>query len=145
MPDENSRVRTQHPHSDLGGARQEERNSADINRIVAQYQRSGTMPAVARSNPLYGDFTLVGDDLMEITEMFANAEDRFFELPSQVRAAADNDWRRFLQLYDSPEGLETLRAAGLEVVDDQVVAEPPPAEPVDPPAEPVDPPISEGT
>lgn len=112
------RRRVTHPHSDADGARQEDRMSADINQIVAQYQRSGTMPRVQRSEPLYGDFTLLSDDLMEITETFARAEDRFMELPSNVRAHCQNDWRVFVQKFQDEAERAALVDAGLVIVDD---------------------------
>lgn len=117
------RRRVSHPHSDDDGARQEERLAADINQIVAQYQRSGTMPRVQMREPLYGDFTALSDDLMDITEMFAKAEDRFMELPSQVRAECANDWRLFVQKFADDGSRAELVKAGLVVVDEVEAAE----------------------
>lgn len=135
MANQDLRVRVVHPHSSEGGARQEDRLTADINTIVAQYQRSGTMPAVARSSPLYGDFSEIGDDLQSLTEMFDAAADRFGELPSGVRSAASNDYRTFLSMYDDRDGRQVLLDAGLVIVDAEPTAapsSPPPTSPAPP-------------
>jgi len=129
--------RVQHPHGDEKRTRQEQLRSSDINTIVAQYQRSGTLPAVSSRQPLYGDFTLVGDELQDLTEQMQNAQDRFDELPATVRRAADNDWRQFLTMFDDDEQRQALLDAGLRISDS--AAEPPPSEPdpaADPPADP---------
>lgn len=117
-----------------GGAVQEDRIGADINTIVGQYKRHGTLPAVQLRNPLYGDFT-ASTDLMDQREQMHIAEDRFNELPAQVRAAADNDWVKFLQLFNDPDQRGLLENAGLVVVDAEA-GPTPPSPPPDPAAEP---------
>lgn len=96
------------------GANQADAKGADINRIVAQHKKSGTLPNVQLKNPLYGDFTF-GDDLQEQRNAIYEAEDRFQQLPADVRAAADNDMVRFMQMFNDPAERASLEAAGLTI------------------------------
>lgn len=100
-----------------GGANQDDREGADINIIVGQYKRHGTLPAVQLQNPLFGDFSFVSEDLMEQREAMYQAEDRFNELPAAVRSAAENDYVKFLQMFDDPAHRQVLVDSGLVVVD----------------------------
>ena len=136
MPDETPR-RFFHPRSTGEGARQEDREGADINRIVARYRRSGTLPAFNPRTPYYGDFTALGDDLQAVTEHFQDMEDRFMQFPSSVRKVCDNDWRKLPELASTPEGLAALQAAGMEL---EVPESPPAQEPSAPAPENASPP-----
>lgn len=99
-----------------GGAVQEDRAGADINTIVAQYKRHGTLPRIQIGEALYGDFTF-SEDLHEVVSRIEMAEDRFAQLPASVRSAADNDWVRFDEMTRTPEGLRELEQAGLVLTD----------------------------
>lgn len=123
-----------------GGANQDDREGADINAIVGQYRRSGTLPAVQLQNPLFGDFTF-SNDLMDQREAMEKAEDRFAELPAAVRTAAENDYVKFLAMFEDPTQLEFLKEQGLVVVDPALpTPDPAPAPPpADPPADPPEP------
>ncbi len=94
------------------GASQDDAAAADINSIAAQYFRHGTLPNVRLGNPLYGDFQ-PPDDLQSVIERSYKAEDRFKELPAQVRSAADNDWLKFLDMFKDDSQRELLVDAGL--------------------------------
>lgn len=107
-----------------GGANPDDADGADINLIMANYKKTGVMPAVAMQNPLYGDFTF-GDDLHEMRTAMFEAEDRFNKLPSAVRSAANNDWGQFLDLFNTEEGQKTLTSAGLIVSANPENPEPP--------------------
>lgn len=115
-----------------GGANQADAKAADINVIVAQYKKNGTLPMVARSNPLYGDFTFP-EDLHLMREAVHQAEDRFDDLPADVRTAAQNDWVRFLQMFDDPDEQKILEQAGLQLTDNPIPNNSPPPEETPPP------------
>lgn len=106
-----------------GGANQADGPATDINSIVAQYRKSGTLPNVAKQNPLYGDFTF-GNDLHEIRTAMFEAEDRFMDLPASVREASEHDWVQFLALFDTEDGQKTLTDAGLIIKDPDVITLP---------------------
>lgn len=108
-----------------GGANQSDKAGADLNVIVAQYKRHGTLPAIALRNGQYGDFTL-DEDLHAVHERLAQAADAFAELPASVRTACGNDYVRFLELVRDPAQRQVLVDAGLVVLDTPAV-EPPAA------------------
>lgn len=99
-----------------GGANPADGPAADINSIVAQYKKSGTVPQVTQRNPLYGDFTFP-EDIHEIREASEKAEDRFMDLPSQIREAAQHDWVTFLDMFNNEEGMKILEKAGLKITE----------------------------
>lgn len=107
-----------------GGAVQTDRAGADINTIVAQYRKNGTLPAVRMLNPLYGDFTFP-EDPHSVFEAVAQAQDRFDHLPAAVRAAAGNDPATFLAMMDDEQARDELVKAGLQIVDEAAPASPP--------------------
>lgn len=111
-----STTRTARSLDDSRGANQDDAQSTDINRIVAQYAKNGTLPIVNRGTPLYGDFT-TPTDIHSVREAVNQAEDRFDQLPASVRTAANNDWVTFLEMFNDETGRETLEDAGLQITD----------------------------
>lgn len=111
-----------------GGANQADHS--DLNVLVAQYRKTGTFPAVAKANPLYGDFTFPSE-IHEMREAVEGAMERFDQLPSDVRTLAENDWVQFIDMYNDPLQREALESAGLIVTDN-----PPPVPNNSPPPEP---------
>lgn len=111
-PPERVGRRVTHPASIGPGANQND--TQDMNVLIAQYKKHGTMPNVPVKNPLYGDFTFP-DDIHEVREATIIAEERFGELPADVRTAAKNDWIEFLEMFDDPDRQKTLIDAGLEI------------------------------
>ena len=137
------RKRVVHKSSDKIITQRDDAAPHDLNKIVAQFLRSGAMPAVALRNPLYGDFSNFPIDPHEAREQMEMAEDRFMQLPAPVRTAARNDWTTFLEMFGDPEGRALLEEAGLEVAPAPPPApvapsepEPAPAPEPDPPSEP---------
>lgn len=109
-----------------GGANPADAAGANINTIVAQYRRNGTLPAVQLANPLYGDHT-GPQDLMAARLAIQEAEDRFRELPAEVRSRAQNDPGVFLNMLDDPTQRASLVSAGLILLDqdNNPITEPP--------------------
>lgn len=96
-----------------GRTKQEFRNDADINSIIAKYRRTGVLPPSAhRSAARFGDFSQIPD----FTEMCARvdaARDLFLALPSAVRKAFDHDPGKFIAATQSREGMEKLVELGI--------------------------------
>lgn len=120
-----------------GGASSSDASGANINVIVAQYLRTGTMPNIQLSNPLYGDHT-GPRDLMGARLAIQHAEEVYNELPATIRTASDNDVGRFAQMLESPNERQQLEDAGLLLT---LPTETPtlPSEPPSPPALPLPP------
>lgn len=116
--DDNPRATTRRP-SQLDpersrGANPDDSGMADLNKIMATYRRTGTLPRVASRTPLYGDFT-GPQDLADAMEAVEAAKDRFNDLPSQVRSAAGNDPVNFLAMFSDPDGRKLLIKHGLVI------------------------------
>lgn len=113
-----------------GGANPADAAAADINTIVAQYKKYGTIPNINRPNALFGDFT-ASEDIHEMREIVNEAQERFEQLPADVRTLANNDMAKFVHMFSEPEGREALEAAGLlpteEIKDTKTPALPEPA------------------
>ena len=117
-----TRTRSPHPPSKGPGTPPDDLASADINLIMAQYAKNGTLPRVNPQTPLYGDFTQ-STDLMDAMDRVNEALDRFEQLPASVRSVADGNPVRFLEMFDSDEERVLLTEAGL-ILDENEPSEP---------------------
>lgn len=97
-----------------GRTHQEFREDSDINVIVRRWKSTGMPPVVTLHRPLYGDFTGSTDYQEQLDQVMA-AQERFMELPAEVRAAVDNDPAAFLAAMETPEGRSYLAASGLQI------------------------------
>lgn len=105
--------------------RQEFAEDADINTIMARYERTGELP-VNRGEPLYLDLTTMPSDLQTAMAALQHAEDVFMQLPAVVRKEFDNSPEAFVDYASNPDNLGQMREWGLA----------PPAPVVDAPAAP---------
>ncbi len=99
-----------------GGANAADADGSDINKIMATFKKTGTLPNVGRTNPLYGDFTFP-EDIHSVREAVERAGDRFMDLPADVRSVCENDWVQFYELFKTEEGRAKLTEAGLQIND----------------------------
>lgn len=108
--------------------KQAEADAADINKIMAKYQKTGILPHLNNRVPTYGDFSEV-TDYQDALNTVMRAEAAFMALPSSVRAKFDNDPARFLDFTQDPANLDALREMGLAppAPPVQVAPEPAPA------------------
>lgn len=121
--------RVSHPASGKGRTNQDDARGTDINVLVAQYMKNGTMPNVYVGDPLWGDFTSP-DDLQSCFERWQLAKEKFNDLPATVREAADHDPVQFLRMFDDEGGRQILVDNGLAVDDERNEGnQPPPPKP----------------
>lgn len=100
--------------------RQEFAADADINTIMAQYEKTGVISHVNNTPPQYLDLSDTPDLQTAITIM-RDAETAFMSLPAVVRATFDNNSIKFIDFAQNPANIEKMREWGL--------APPPPAPP----------------
>lgn len=118
--------------------RQEFADECDINNLMAQYEKTGVLPASMRDNvPQYLDVTGI-PDYRETLDMLNDATDAFMALPAVVRKEFDNDAIKFVEFARDPENLPQMRTWGL--APPEKVPEPPQkveiVNPAPPPPEP---------
>lgn len=102
---------------DPGLTEQCHRDECDINRIMANYAKTGQVPVYTSKVPQYSDFTQVVD-YQTALNLVMDAQDSFYELPAEVRSEYENDPAKFLQALDDPAQKEKLIDLGV-LVDDR--------------------------
>lgn len=99
---------------------------ADINVIVKRYGVTGTLPQDYRA-PMYGDFTNIGD-YREALEAVMDAQERFMEIPADLRAKFRNDPQELLDfLADSKNRDEAIKLGLIPKPAEPELVEDPPA------------------
>lgn len=96
-----------------GGTNPDDAKGTNLNTLVAQYRKNGTMPNVYVQQPLAPSDLVEPRSLHEAIEQSQAAFDRFNELPADVRTAAENDPVRFLEMFNDPTQRDLLESAGL--------------------------------
>lgn len=92
--------------------KQEFQEECDINRIMAQYQRTGVLPVDPYGwEPRYMDCT--GLDYQVAMETVAYANSMFQSLSSKIRDRFDNDPQKFLEFAQDPAHQEEMIEMGL--------------------------------
>lgn len=103
---------------------QSQRDSADINKMMERFQRTGMMPQAVRL-PTYGDFGDEVFDYMTARNAIRKADEAFMELPPKVRAKFKNDPQAFMEFCAEKKNLPELREMGLAPPEKVVVEEKP--------------------
>lgn len=93
--------------------RQSEAADADINVIMARYEKTGRLPLGDGRDPQYLDVSELGDYRTVLDQVRA-AEAVFMQFPAKVRAEFDNDPAAFLDFVVDPANEEEVRKMGLK-------------------------------
>lgn len=88
------------------------KDECDINQIVATYQETGIMPQGTRE-PLFGDFAGIPTSFQESQNLFKEAQDKFYSLPSDLRKMLDNSPQKLLEFMSNPANSEACVKFGL--------------------------------
>lgn len=86
----------------------------DINLIMKKYVEKGELPNFKTKTPRYVDNTQI-PTLLEAHEIVQKAKEMFYELPSQVRKAMDNNPANLEIFISDPENEKLLTKHGLLV------------------------------
>lgn len=89
--------------------RQEFADECDINKLMAQYEKTGILPSnMNGSPPRYLDVSDV-PDLPLALNLLNEATSAFMSLPATVRRDFDNDPVKFINFAENPENIEKMR------------------------------------
>lgn len=94
-----------------GRTRQEDKAAADINHIMAKYERTGLLPVTNRE-AFFADVSNAPDYRTAIERVHA-VEDAFMQLPAKVRARFNNDPSSFLDFTADPANRDEMVKMGL--------------------------------
>lgn len=95
-----------------GGAKQSFRKECDINRIVANFAKTGLLTPVETRPAMFIDVSNVTDYRTALDNV-RMAEDLFMELPAITRAKFENDPATFLDFASDAENDDEMRKLGL--------------------------------
>lgn len=84
---------------------------ADINVIMKRYQPGAPLPQVTQQ-PIYGDFTEIGD-YRSMVEKINAANEAFNQVPAHIRRRFGNDPQEFMNFVHNKDNLDELRKLGL--------------------------------
>lgn len=104
--------------------------ASDVNAIVKRHIAHGVPLPVSGREPRYGDFSSAMSAHESLNRVF-ELQDQFMELPASVRDVCGNSPVRFLELSETPEGMDRLVKAGMPE-ERKPKAEPPAAAPAVP-------------
>lgn len=93
-------------------AKQNFKDECDINKIMAKYEKRGTIEHLNQHQGKYGDFIHAQDYHLSLNLLLA-ADDAFASIPSKIRAKFDNDPAIFLDFAQNPENLDQMISMGL--------------------------------
>lgn len=110
------RPRFRTPVGETSRTKQSEKDNCDINLIVKRHASTGHVSHLNPAAPQFGDFTGAAD-LKTAIDQVAEANDRFNELPVEVRRAAQNNPYELLAMLETDEGQLELQEAGLILTD----------------------------
>ena len=91
------------------------KDDADINNIMARYQKTGVLvdPLTQTTRkPMFDDFSELGD-FRDHQQAVIDAQDMFMQLPSKLRARFANDPAELLQWLSDPANKEEAIELGL--------------------------------
>lgn len=94
-----------------GLTEQAHKSTCDINKILADYARTGFMRHAKEHEGKYDDVSAV--DFQEAQFIVANVKNMFEGLPSEIRKEFDHDPAKFLDYAQDPKNGEELAKRGI--------------------------------
>lgn len=116
---------------DLYAFIQSHADSVDIHVLLEQFAR-GDITALSKVQGTYGDFTTLPKTYAELLNVVIQGEQRFMELPVDLRAKFDHDYRKWLAAMDDMD--TWLSLMGIEPTAGPIANDPGPVDPVLPEA-----------
>lgn len=103
---------------EVSKTKQSDAEAADINNIMARYERTGLLPEMMQSDPSFGDFS-DAPTFQEAHAVVAHASSQFMALDGKVREMFQHDPAKMLQYVQDaqkdPEKKKELYRLGLAI------------------------------
>ena len=90
-----------------GRTKQSFKDSTDINKILYQAQRTGTISHLQAHGGIYGDFSDI-DDLLTAHARLERGKEVFDQLPSEIKREFDQDVGAFFRFVNDPANKDDL-------------------------------------
>jgi len=94
-----------------GLTEQAQKQSTDINYILRDYQRTGTLQHAKENIGKYDDVTI--QDFQEATNLVTETNEMFEGLPSNIRNMCNNDPGQFVEFVMNPANKDKIIELGL--------------------------------
>lgn len=94
-----------------GRTKQSHKDECDINKILARFQRTGTLEHAREISSRYGDVSSV--DFQTAMDNVIRTREWFAGFPSSIRKRFNNDPAEFLQFIEDPANADEAVALGL--------------------------------
>lgn len=92
-------------------AKQADKESVDMNNIIAKFAKTGLIDHQNVHQGDYGEYAVL--DYQEALNLVIEAREMFETLPSQMRRQFDNDPGKFIDYVEDPNNRESLYDMGL--------------------------------
>jgi hypothetical protein len=83
------------------------KDSCDINKILYQAQKTGTISHLQKHGGIYGDFTDI-DDLLTAHAKLQRGQEIFDDLPSEIKREFNQNAGEFFKYVNAPENKDDL-------------------------------------
>lgn len=97
---------------------QSHKDTCDINKIIANYDRQGIISHVTKIEAKFGDMT--GSDFKTMSDQIIEAKRMFNGLPSKIREEFENNPAKLLEFMEDPNNRD--RAIELGLIDEMTPA-----------------------
>jgi len=92
--------------------KQDGAEEADINNIMAKFQKTGELPSTNSHTPIFGDFSTL-PDFQEAQNIIAQATEQFAAMPAKLRDRFGNSPSNFLEWAENPANQDEMVKLGL--------------------------------
>jgi len=94
--------------------KQEHKESSDVYFILDRYQKTGQIANVNNNDPIYGDFSTVGD-YRQAREVMFETEKMFQNLPANIKEKFENNPQKLIEFIEDPKNLQEAIKLGLAI------------------------------
>jgi len=109
---------------DKGFTVQADAESADINKIIARFEKGGSLARMNAKEPFYGDVSDLGG-LADCLIKVQKADELFMDLDAKVRERFENDPVQLIDFLEDPNNLKEAIDLGIVSPRPEPVVEPP--------------------